>query len=680
VIYRVLQPVKLPDQRGRPKQYVKGQLVDILTRREAQRLLARGVIGPKEFSGTRPATPAAPSRKATKRVGIWVRTSPNYSGGRLHIYQYAYCLAEAGAEVYLITDGVPRWRTDYPEQKRLHVLQQARDPLPPDIDLCVTDSKGPMGQAALRWRKEHPGVPFVCFNFETPNWVREFAPRYADRLNDGQARNSFRQATLLIANSGPSGKYLLEWLERDIPCCVLPPAINTYALGADTTVKLPKRPYAVWSGRSADYKHADLALQAVWALDIPFDAVGLGQAPQGMPASQIHRFHRPGYVSDVDKFALMKGAHMVLAPSLFEGFGMVPMEALASGTPCIVYDLPVLRQYYGNRLIYVPWGDEQAYRRKVAEVAGEPKQDVSGKRSWVIRRYGMEAMAGRVEQLPYHAIRRQSVSVQLICYATPSICEAVEAVYPWVDEVLVSYGPTERWRDWPEGGVLDRLRAMPDPDGKLIVEAREVWADKRQMRRWSAERARGNRLMMLDADEIWVGFEHWARAEPKWGCPRWITYWHGLDHWVHDSAALAGRRWGYKVAPYGSVCPHYRWSWWRSTNYFRTHPTAVDARGEPLHDIASNQAAAERVPECMIHHLGHALPEAYMRRKHDFYLARDGRDTGRQKRMQVWHDWTGQTGDVGDGIVEQVEWEIPDIVRRAYGRIAPPGGTSGPGA
>ena len=43
---------------------------------------------------------------------------------------------------------------------------------------------------------------------------------------------------------------------------------------------------------------------------------------------------------------------LVVAPSIMEGFGMVPLESLAVGTPCVAYELPVLRQNYGDLITY----------------------------------------------------------------------------------------------------------------------------------------------------------------------------------------------------------------------------------------------------------------------------------------------------------------------------------------
>jgi glycosyltransferase involved in cell wall biosynthesis len=56
-----------------------------------------------------------------------------------------------------------------------------------------------------------------------------------------------------------------------------------------------------------------------------------------------------GFVSDAELGALYRGASAFVLPSLFEGFGMPAVEALAMGAPTLVSDLPVLREVtYGT--------------------------------------------------------------------------------------------------------------------------------------------------------------------------------------------------------------------------------------------------------------------------------------------------------------------------------------------
>jgi len=187
------------------------------------------------------------------------------------------------------------------------------------------------------------------------------------------------------------------------------------------------------------------------------------------------------------------------------------------------------------------------------------------------------------------------------------------------------------------------------------------------MREWCARRLRGNRHLLLDGDEVWIGVDKWMEADIHYTCPRWLNFWHDAEHWIYDSAKLAGLRWGRRLKPYGSVCPHYRWSYWRPTYKFRRHPAVVDANTKLLHQPQA--ITSEMVPEAIIYHLGHCLPVDTMRAKHHFYRKRDGDNPGRRQREAAWHKWDGKLGDIGDGVVAKIDWPLPEIVKRAVARV-----------
>jgi glycosyltransferase involved in cell wall biosynthesis len=60
-----------------------------------------------------------------------------------------------------------------------------------------------------------------------------------------------------------------------------------------------------------------------------------------------------GFVSDDQLGALYRGASLFVLPSLFEGFGMPAVEALALGAATLVSDLPVLREVTLQRANYI---------------------------------------------------------------------------------------------------------------------------------------------------------------------------------------------------------------------------------------------------------------------------------------------------------------------------------------
>jgi len=667
--YRVVEPFEYRGVNGVLIRADRGELVDVAMRVDAEDLLRSGKIVPRVLQSTLRAPSASRSSRwsSAMRVGIWLRTSSHYSGGRIHMWQYAWCLADAGAEVYLITNAVPKWMHDYPVQSNIHVLID--EPPPDDIDLVVTDSKDSLGRQALEWRERHPWSKLVCMNFETPNWVAKFAKDKAKGL--GGDRKVFERADVLMANSDESMSWLLKWMDAkpDVPRAVLHPCVNTYAIDDAEAAPAPRemerlgdRPFVLWCARGEKYKGADAAAKAVWSVGEPLDLVMFGSYTQTVPDnSDLHRVHRFNGLPDRAKFGFMRRARAVLAPSLFEGFGMVPGEALACGTPVVAFDLPVLRKEYAGLpgIHFAEHGNVRDFARTLRSVLSAPKEALDY--APVRERLGMRVMAETIEHIPHHAMRRSTVSAQLIAY-WGFLPESVESVYNLVDEIVIAYG---RVAHAPEidDGTLARLQALPDPQGKIRLEVRDTWPDKRAMRNWCSIASRGNRMLVLDGDEVWTGLDEWIRIDPMFGTPRWVNLWHGGNHWVHDHRIGTSPRWGGPLAPYGSPCHHYRWSFWRRSYWWKKHHTPADQAGNPLTTTSLEYAC--QAPGCVIYHIGHALSDDVMRAKHEFYLARDGDDSGRRKRRDAWHAWDGKPGDCGDGIVDPVTWELPEIVQKA---------------
>jgi glycosyltransferase-like protein len=104
-----------------------------------------------------------------------------------------------------------------------------------------------------------------------------------------------------------------------------------------------------------------------------------------------------GPVTDAQLEALYRAADVLAFPSVKEGFGLVVLEALASGLPVVASDLDVLRSFLtdGDSALLVPCGDAGALAGALARVAADPALAArlrEGGRA-VVARHGWSAAA-----------------------------------------------------------------------------------------------------------------------------------------------------------------------------------------------------------------------------------------------------------------------------------------------
>jgi glycosyltransferase involved in cell wall biosynthesis len=73
-------------------------------------------------------------------------------------------------------------------------------------------------------------------------------------------------------------------------------------------------------------------------------------------------------IDDADLPALLSGAAMVAHPALYEGFGLVPLQAMACGTPVLVGDRSAMPEVVGDAGAYVDPEDEDAITAQMTRV------------------------------------------------------------------------------------------------------------------------------------------------------------------------------------------------------------------------------------------------------------------------------------------------------------------------
>ena len=157
---------------------------------------------------------------------------------------------------------------------------------------------------------------------------------------------------------------------------VAPPGVRPGATPAAPPAGLPER-YFLFVGALEPRKAPDV-LAAAYA---QARAAGLGAALVVVGDGRLAAAFtgRPGVIvrhglprAELD--ALYAGAIAAVVPSWLEGFGFVPLEAAAQGTPSVLSDLPVFAETVGPHAVYVPAGDVAALAAALGDLAAAPQR------------------------------------------------------------------------------------------------------------------------------------------------------------------------------------------------------------------------------------------------------------------------------------------------------------------
>ncbi len=201
----------------------------------------------------------------------------------------------------------------------------------------------------------------------------------AVRAYTALAAQSARRARMIIADSEASRRDILARLRvapervRVVYLAASPryhPADRVEIARVRARYHLPER-FVLYLGGFDVRKNVRLLVDAFESLPdqrVGWKLVLAGQIPE--PASDFFPDPRPGassavlcigHVAEEDKPALYSAAGLFAYPSLYEGFGLPPLEAMACGTPVICSDSSSLPEIVGEAGMMVGPSNGQAW-------------------------------------------------------------------------------------------------------------------------------------------------------------------------------------------------------------------------------------------------------------------------------------------------------------------------------
>jgi glycosyltransferase involved in cell wall biosynthesis len=141
--------------------------------------------------------------------------------------------------------------------------------------------------------------------------------------------------------------------------------------------------FALYAGNVKPHKNLDRLIEAFHLVHHDLDHVRLVVIGDEISKSAglrraVHRYHLHkhvrflGYVPDATLAVLYRLAAVFVFPSLYEGFGLPPLEAMASGCPVVTSNVSSLPEVVGDAAVLVDPTDATAIADGIRRVLTEP--------------------------------------------------------------------------------------------------------------------------------------------------------------------------------------------------------------------------------------------------------------------------------------------------------------------
>lgn len=241
--------------------------------------------------------------------------------------------------------------------------------IPNDIDLLWV----PHFNAPVNYRKKMLVTIHDMFHFSMSSFLSMPKKLYAKYL----MLNVAKKAEKIITVSSFSESEIRRHLGENLNITYIHNGVSSEWSKHNTMFK-GKRPYIIYVGNVKPHKNLGTLLKAFNRIEglSEHDLYIVGKREgfltedntiDGIEINQ-ERVKFTGYLSDLEVKDYVRGADVLIIPSLYEGFGLPPLEAMACRTPVISSNVASLPEICGEAAIYFNPTDEEQLAKKILEL------------------------------------------------------------------------------------------------------------------------------------------------------------------------------------------------------------------------------------------------------------------------------------------------------------------------
>lgn len=235
----------------------------------------------------------------------------------------------------------------------------------------------------------HYNIP-VFYSGKMVVTVHDLAHLALPEINKGllkriYAKTMFRAVCRKASQIACVSKFTISELQKYVPSVDMS-KVNLVYNGIDESwyhipsgPKLHDKPYLIYVGNIKPHKNLRFLIKAYQQVAdrVPYDLILVGKKDgflngdnniDSLIKGWEKRIFFTGWVSDEELQQYVAQSEAMVFPSLYEGFGLPPLEAMAAGKKVLASDIPVMREVCGEQASYFEPNNVDALSKCLQEI------------------------------------------------------------------------------------------------------------------------------------------------------------------------------------------------------------------------------------------------------------------------------------------------------------------------